>query len=844
MNVLQKQTVINQAKLLTMAALTGLVMASHRSAGQDITIPVPGGEHVIEAPSAEQNYTYFTARKRSIDEKWLKYNPAEQDHPDAAFIPAEQPVPGAIEVLGKRSETTRYFVDADNPSRVFSQSAYGALHYQKDGRWLLIDRRLDRIDSRIIEASRQPEPVGFDLEKKHSYIRTAGGVVAFNTWTLYGRGKSGKIPLASADWTRLTAGDDGVWIKDIFPGVDAEMSVDRGQIKTNLVVRKWEYPQFAEYIFEDAYVHEKGIVPEFENEKKAKAGIGSVSLSTGGKKIASVGEAFAYSQQEAGTRILLPYELEDNRQGILLTYNALMSLLASGPFVIDPLVRGTQSGLVFTDPLKSYNASADNRSSCSEDFREGCSYSWKVEVPGKITVTNIIFSGRIRTISPCTRDKMFYKYRLGGGKCGENVKWLTEGNPATPGDTGGGDYPTDYYNACFQPGCESTWQDVRLSILRSCMGDFGCGDACVRGIGPFVITVEGRTLDLEFYKALPGYQVCHGDEIQLIAKGGFGMPEYTYRWSPGNMAGDTVRVTPGTTTDYTLSVTDACNTTVTEKVRVEVSAPVVRDSLEVRSCGVVQYNGRDYTQSQVVRESLKGRSGCDSVERTVRITVYPLDPKEEKLALIGCEHVDFEGIRYRSNTKLQDTFTNAAGCDSVYRTVDITIQEFELDLLSSVHKDSLFIGEIIELKTAGNRSVYKVVSWEPPEMFPDQGGLSQKVRVPADMLFTVRAESEEGCADSASIRLVGREIPASTVYPSSFTPNSDGNNDYWAPVRKIDQLEVWVYNRWGECVYYSNESDHKWDGTYKGVKLPAGAYAYRFLAYGRFRFFGQVNIFY
>ncbi|ODS77010.1 MAG: hypothetical protein ABS46_18580 [Cytophagaceae bacterium SCN 52-12] len=844
MNILQKQTVINQAKLLTMAALTGLVMASHRLAGQDITIPVPGGEQVIEAPSAEQNYTYFTARKRPIDEKWLKYNPAERDHPDAAFIPAEQPAPGAIEVLGKRSETTRYFIDADNPSRVFSQSAYGALHYRKDGRWLLIDRRLDRLDSRIIEASRQPEPVGFDLEKKHSYIRTAGGVLAFNTWTLYGRGKSGKILLASADWTHLTAGDDGVWIKDIFPGVDAEMSVDRGQIKTNLVVRKWEYPQFDEYVFEDAYVHEKGIVPEFENEKKAKAGIGSVTLSTGGKKIASVGEAFAYSRQEAGTRILLPYELEDNRQGILLTYHALMSLLASGPFVIDPLVKGAQSGLVFTDPLKSYNASADNRSGCSEDFREGCSYSWKVEVPGKITVTNIIFSGRIRTISPCTRDKMFYKYRLGGGTCGENVKWLTEGNPATPGDTGGGDYPTDYYNACFQPGCEPTWQDVRLSILRSCMGDSDCGDNCVRGIGPFVITVEGRTLDLEFYKALPGYQVCHGDEIQLIAKGGFGMPEYTYRWSPGNMAGDTVHVTPGATTDYTLSVTDACNTTVTEKVRVEVSAPVVRDSLEVRSCGAVQYNGRNYTQSEVVRESLKGRSGCDSVERTVRITVYPLDPKEEKLALIGCEHVDFEGIRYRSNTKLEDTFTNAAGCDSVYRTVDITIQEFELDLLSSVHKDSLFIGEIIELKTAGNRSVYKVVSWEPPEMFPDQGGLSQKVKVPADILFTVRAESEEGCADSASIRLVGREIPASTVYPSSFTPNSDGNNDYWTPVRKIDQLEVWVYNRWGECVYYSNESDHKWDGTYKGVKLPAGTYAYRFLAYGRFRFFGQVNIFY
>ncbi len=844
MNVLQKLTVINQVKLRTIVAMIGLMLAFHLSAGQDITIPVPGGDKIIEVPSAKQNYTNFTPRKRTADAKWLEYNPAEQDHPDAAYIPAEQPVPGAIEILGRRSETTRYFVDADNPSRVFSQSAYGSLHYRKDGRWLSIDRRLDRIDSRIIEASRQPEPVGFDMEKRHSYIRTAGGMIAFNNWTLYGRGKSGKTLLASADWSNFAAGDDGVFVKDIFPGIDAEMTVERGQIKTNLVVRKWDYPKFDEFVFEDAYWHEEGITVEFESKRNVKSGIGRVRLMTGGKKLASVGEAFAFSQQDAGLRISLSYEPNDNRQGILLTYNTLMALLASGPFVIDPLVTGASSELVFGTPLNSFNPSADNSSNCTENFREECSYNWQVEVPGGITVTNIIFAGRLRTDSPCTRDKMFYRYRLGSGTCGENVKWLTEGNPATPGITGGGDYATDFYNACFQPACNPTWQDVKLSILRNCMGDFGCGDNCVRGIGPFVITVEGRTLETEFYKALPGYEICHGNEIQLITKGSFGAPQYTYRWSPGNMTGDTVSVTPDATTEYTLSVTDACNTTITERIRVEVSAPVKSDSFEVVGCGVAQYNSRDYNQSQVLRETLTGRWGCDSLVRTVSITVHPLAPKDEKLSLVGCEQVDFEGVSYVSSTTLRDTFLNAAGCDSVYRTVDILIQEFELDLLSSVHKDSLFIGETIELKTASNLNAYRIVSWEPPELFPDQGGLNQKVRVPEDMVFTVRAESEDGCPDTASIRLVGREIPASTIYPSSFTPNGDGNNDFWTPVRKVEQLEVWVYNRWGECVYYSKESDHQWDGTFNGAKVPPGTYAYKFVAYGRFSFSGQVNIFY
>ncbi len=844
MNVLQKLTGINQAKLLTMTFLIGLLATYHRSAGQDITIPVPGGDQLIEVPSEEQNYTYFTPKKRFINEKWLQYNQAESSHPDAAYIPAEQPAAGAIEVLSRRSETARYFVDAENPSRVFSQSAYGALHYRKDGRWLLIDRRLDPIDNRTIEASRQPEPVGFDLEKKHSYIRTGDGAIAFNNWALYGRTASGKKLLASADWSNYTAGDDGMFIKDIFPGVDAEMYVDRGQIKTNLIVRKWEYPRFDEFIFEDAYLHEKGIVQEFEGGKKGRSGVGSVKLTIHGKKVASVGEAFAYSRQDAGMKISLPYELEENRQGVLLTYDALTSLLASGSFIIDPVVTGAASELIVVNHLNSYNNSANNQSNCTDGFREECSYNWKVEVPGKVTITNVTFVARIRTDAPCTRDKMSFRYRAGTGTCGENVRWLTEGNPATSGITGGGEYPTHYYNACFQPGCEPTWQDIKLSILRNCMGDSGCGNNCVRGIGPFVVTVEGRTLDIEFFKALPGYQVCHGNEIQLVAKGGFGMPEYTYRWAPGNMTGDTIKVTPDATTEYTLAVTDACNTTITERVRVEVSAPVKSDTSDMSGCGVVSYNGRNYNQSEVVLESLKGRWGCDSLERTVRITVHPLAPKDEKLNLIGCEQVDFEGVRYLNSTTLTDTFLNAAGCDSVYRTVDILIQEFQLDLLSSVHGDSLFIGETIELKTAGNRSVYKVVSWEPPEIFPDQGSLRQNVKVPGDMVFTVHAESEDGCPDSASIRLIGKEIPASTIYPSSFTPNGDGNNDYWAPVRKIDQLEVWVYNRWGECVYHSNETDHKWDGTYQGAKVPAGAYAYRFLAYGRFRFSGQVSVFY
>lgn len=808
--------------------------------GQEIALPGAPGEQLIGIPARENNFTTFSRKAGEGGPLWEKYNPGLSDHPDAGYIAPEQPVPGAIEVIGRRTETSRYYVDAGNPSRVFSQSAYGALHYRRDGKWLVIDPRLSPRSRYILEAPRQPEPVGFDLEKGRSYIKTAGGTFSFNNWKLYGRNKDGaKVLLASAGWKSHTAGDDGVLVKEIFPGIDAEMAVDRGRVKTNLVVRKWDYPAYDEYLFEDTYSHENGISLRFADRRSARRGTGKVILSAGDRELASIEKAVAYTKSGDGTVVALPYELSGASQAISLPGNVLAMLVASGPFVIDPLVTGNASELIHAAPLNSYN-----HADCSSGFAEGCSYSWKLSVPGGITVSNLLFSARIETLAPCTRDKMFFRYQVGSDSCGRRIRWETLDKPPTPGITGGEVYTTDSYNSCIQPACEESFTDIRLSIIRTCMGEEGCGSECVRGIGPFIVTVEGYTLDMEFYKVLPGPQICYGEEVELIAKGAFGIPGYAYQWAPGSLRGDTVRVKPEATTRYTVSLTDACNTTITRTLDVEVSSPAKMDTLEQSDCGIVAYRGVNYSRNQVLEEKIAGRWGCDSIIRTVNIVVHPLDPKEERLSFTGCEYVEFEGARYSASTVLEDTFKSGFGCDSVYRTVNITIETFEMDLISSLHPDSLFIGESINLQARSNRDHFRVISWAPPDILTDQTAFSQQISVPGDITFTVYGETDDGCTDSASLRLAGREIPRYTIYPSSFTPNGDGNNDHWTPVKAIDQLEVWVYNRWGECVYHSTEHDHRWDGTYKGKKVPSGAYAYRFVAYGRFEFNGVVNVVY
>ena len=77
-------------------------------------------------------------------------------------------------------------------------------------------------------------------------------------------------------------------------------------------------------------------------------------------------------------------------------------------------------------------------------------------------------------------------------------------------------------------------------------------------------------------------------------------------------------------------------------------------------------------------------------------------------------------------------------------------------------------------------------------------------------------------------------IPAMSIYvPNTFTPNGDGINDTFGIAGEaIKDFTIQVYNRWGEMIFESANPNQRWDGTFKGVKVPQGAYVYRLTAQG------------
>ncbi|WP_242157786.1 T9SS type B sorting domain-containing protein [Aestuariivivens sediminis] len=84
-------------------------------------------------------------------------------------------------------------------------------------------------------------------------------------------------------------------------------------------------------------------------------------------------------------------------------------------------------------------------------------------------------------------------------------------------------------------------------------------------------------------------------------------------------------------------------------------------------------------------------------------------------------------------------------------------------------------------------------------------------------LITVR--NLAGCGVS-SIRKIVMD------YPRYFTPNGDGYNDTWN-ISGLDNQPnacVNIFNRYGKLIKQFNPSRERWDGTVKGVPLPADDY--------------------
>jgi len=87
--------------------------------------------------------------------------------------------------------------------------------------------------------------------------------------------------------------------------------------------------------------------------------------------------------------------------------------------------------------------------------------------------------------------------------------------------------------------------------------------------------------------------------------------------------------------------------------------------------------------------------------------------------------------------------------------------------------------------------------------------------------------NNNGCSDTAYTSIV-IESELIEIIPVVFSPNGDNINDlFYLKIDNLTEINVQIYNRWGENVnsYYTSNSG--WDGTTTaGIEVPAGTYFY------------------
>lgn len=176
-------------------------------------------------------------------------------------------------------------------------------------------------------------------------------------------------------------------------------------------------------------------------------------------------------------------------------------------------------------------------------------------------------------------------------------------------------------------------------------------------------------------------------------------------------------------------------------------------------------------------------------------------------------------VRYR--------FAAANGCiaDSVR-----TLQVWPVPQVSAGPDQAVILGGTVTLAATAT-GVGLQYAWSPAQALTSATILQPGASPPADQDYRLAVTSANGCVAFDTVKVT---VINELYVPTAFTPNGDGLNDTWQVpyLASARDVLVRVFNRYGQVVFESRGSN-RWDGRFKGLALPNGAYVYLLQYNGR-----------
>lgn len=326
--------------------------------------------------------------------------------------------------------------------------------------------------------------------------------------------------------------------------------------------------------------------------------------------------------------------------------------------------------------------------------------------------------------------------------------------------------------------------------------------------------------------SLTNDELCRNSSKQIVASVTGGKAQsYSYRWTDitNNILLDTLNQTislsPTNSMDIELIVSDKCSAPVNSSARIWV-APLVIDSLMVTDLdGCEPFNTEFIFPNTLAQNPLNPSFTWnwyfDGLPYTPSASTgggtHPNIPKQYPSAGTYTAKVDM----VLSNNKIcfsktqNVTAFEQAKADFTYLPRQIDIVEPLVSFTDQSDNGYAWQWNFGDGGTDNNKN--------PQHSYTDTG------------LFEVTLitnNSNNQCNDTVSYSLRVLDIYRIFI-PDAFSPNSDEFNNIWNPsFTSIMTVELTIFNRWGEQLFYSNDNTGKWDGTFNGEECEQGVYYY------------------
>ncbi len=505
------------------------------------------------------NFSSFTSREKKNEEEIKRMvDPTFWSNPDLGYYPANaQRKNDFIELIDRRDAYSRFMVEKNSKGNHFiSQHSYTPLNYKdSNGYWLEINFHLEPTSSPLVfVAQRQRNPVTINLEQKNIKIENGSHTILLgNDLQLVHIASNGtETSFGKGNWDNFTAGDDGIYFHNFYKDIDLVFILDESKVEINFVINKKLALSDGVLVMKQGInLAGNGAIVSNELVKCQSQNITDNS----GNSIFTIDKCIAFTNDGVQPGIHIASTM--NSQGQLMVYTPVNWLNDSQtiyPVVIDPIVNSVDSLLAAAIMGTKFSPVC---------WTNSCDYSLNVATPANVTITTIYNSFGYQAISTCFGQDGGYSIDMGGCHWPSAAPGVFTCNFPIPMftcllDTN----PISEFVPCFPaPSCAPQNLNFMLHFFRCNHDpDLNCLGNCIRAAENWIVEIEGRTLELNFFT--PNMQVCGGANVNLVAAAQYGVPPYSYSWNSSVVNNDTLTVSPIVTTPYSVIVTDQCANTV------------------------------------------------------------------------------------------------------------------------------------------------------------------------------------------------------------------------------------------------------------------------------------------